>query len=186
MDKALEVFGVDEDTRIAVYNDWSHYDYQEVCGDGLGVQTLSIHRQYRDISSKDEVAQVVARVKDSIHYHSHDNYADKRERVIGAWLSAKGYAYEFITLRGYSQSEWAEVVIYTEAENAEYLGGYRRALENWFRGDVYTVAVEKRKVFTAEDGETIETWNVQDAISCVDSDNIEDLEQYARWNLLPV
>jgi hypothetical protein len=191
MDKPVEVFEIDSNTRITAYHDtYGGYALEDLCGDDFGVQTLNIARGYNDISTKDEVEEAVRRVKDSIHYFNHEEYADKRERVIGAWLSAKGYAYEFVSLRGYSQGEWADVVIYTPNDNAEYLK-YRKAdLQAWFRGDVYVIARENLETYvnTIDSDNSIERWEIADSIGGVMLDLPKDLESFAKdtWDLVPV
>jgi hypothetical protein len=190
MDKPVEILEVNGNTRVATYHDYEAYAFEDLCGDDFGVQTLSIARGCNDISSKDEVAEAVERVKDSIHYHSHNDYGDKRERVLGAWLSAKGYAFEFISLRGYSQGEWADVVIYTPIDNAEYLKYRKEDLKAWFRGDVYVVARENLETYvnTTDSDNTIERWEIADSIGGVMLDSTSDLEAYAKdtWDLVPV
>lgn len=190
MDKPVEILEIDSETRITAYHDCEAYAFEDLCGDDFGVQTLSIARGYNDISSNDEVRDSVERVKDSIHYHSHNDYQDKRERVLGAWLSAKGYAYKFITLRGYSQGEWADVVIYTPIDNAEYLKYREVDLRNWFRGDVYVIARENLETYvnTIDSDNKIERWEIADCVGGVMLEDTNELATYAKdtWDLVAV
>jgi len=187
MDKPVEILEIDSTTRITAYHDFEAYAFEDLCGDEFGVQTLNIARGYNDISTKDEVEEAVRRVKDSIHYHSHNDYEAKRERVLGAWFEAKGYAFEFITLRGYSQGEWADVVIYTPIDNAEYLKYRKEDLRAWFRGDVFVVARENLETYvnTIDSDNSIERWEIADSIGGVMLDLPKDLESYAKdtWDL---
>jgi len=156
------------------------YSIEEYIGEGVGIQTLSVSRYLYEVSTNDEVAKVVSRVKDSIHNYSHDDYTEKRERVIGAWLTAKGYAYEFISLQGYTQGDWAEVVVYAKSDEIESLKPIIKDVRAIWRGDVYTMTLQKSKVYTAEDGETLTDWEWQDAIGGVICHTEEEAEQYAR------
>jgi len=177
MDNAIEI---DETTRVVVTPDESGYSIEEYLGDGVGIQTLSVSRYLYEVSTSDEVTKVVSRVKDSIHYHSHDDYTEKRERVIGAWLTAKGYSYEFVGLQGYTQGDWAEVVVYAKADEIESLKPIVKDVRALWRGDVYTLTLQKSKVYTAEDGDILTDWEWIDAIGGVILHNEEDAEKYAR------
>ena len=170
---------IDENTRLMSDYDFETYPLSDVLTFDTGVQTLSIARGYNDISTNDDIKDGIERIVNSIHYHSHNDYQAKRERVIGAWLEAKGYAFKFVSLRGYSQGEWADVVVYTPIDNADYLEGDFKALRDWFRGDIYTVAKEQRKIYTAEDGDTIELWETVDSIGAVFG-SVEDLIAVGR------
>lgn len=181
---------IDSTTRITAYYDDFPYSFEDLCGDDFGVQTLRIARNFNEISSKDEAREAIAEIVARFNYHTHDNYEELRERWIGWWLSQNGYAYEFLCLRGYSQGDWADVVIYTPMDNAEYLKHQRQALENWFRGDVYVIARENLETYvnTIDSDNTIERWEMADSIGGVMLEDSDELLAYAKdtWDLEPV
>ncbi len=179
MEQPIKVFELDDNTRITAYYDNYPYDLPELVGDNFGIQTLNISKDYREINFSDEVMDIVERVKNSVNYFTHNNYQEKRERILTFWLSRRGYCFEFITLRGYSQSDWADVLVYTKLDQ-EYLNHRISELKDWFRGDVYLVAVERKKVFTASDGETLERWDIEDSVSGVLVDNESEFEQIGK------
>jgi hypothetical protein len=172
---------IDENTRLTSDYDFHTYSLGDILWHDTGVQTLGIARGYNLISTNDELKDGIERIVSSLNYHTHRNYQDARQRVIGAWLSAKGYVYKFVSLRGYSQGEWADVVVYMPMENSmEYLeGGEIETLEAWFRGDIYNVAKEQRKIYRAEDGDTIERWETIESVGGVFG-SVEDLIAIGR------
>lgn len=182
METPIQIFEIDSQTRIAVYQDYHPYKMEHLCGNGFGVQTLNIARNLSEISSDDEVKETVRRVRDSIHYYNYNDYEDKRERVLGAWLSAKGYAFDFVTLRGYSQGEWADVVVYTPIQNAEYLKYQIEDLQNWFRGDVFVLTKENLETYVNvhDDSNEIKRWEYADSIGGVLGDSNELLFEKAK------
>lgn len=174
---------IDDNTRLTSDFDFDYYDLGDVLTDDTGVQTLSIARGYNNISTDDDLKDGIERIVASLNYHTHRSYQDARERVISAWLSAKGYAVKFVSLRGYSQGEWADVVMYTPLESdltADYLNGEARTLRAWFRGDIYNVAKEQRKIYRAEDGDTIEQWETIDSIGRIIADSRDELIAIGR------
>jgi len=179
MEQPIKVFEIDNNTRITAYYDAYSYELDELLANEFGIQTLNISRDYREINFSDEVMDIVERVKNSVNYFTHNNYQEKRERILTFWLSRRGYCFEFITLRGYSQSDWADVLVYTKLDQ-EYLKHRISELKDWFRGDVYLVAVERKKVFTASDGETLERWDIEDSVSGVLVDNESEFEQIGK------
>jgi hypothetical protein len=50
----------------------------------------------------------------------------------------------------------------------------------FYRGDVYNVSLEKAKVFTAADGETVIVWQNVDTLGGFVADDQEKLNEYAR------
>lgn len=183
MEQPIKVFELDNNTRITAYYDNYPYDLPELVGDNFGIQTLNISKDYREINFSDEVMDIVERVKNSVNYFTHNNYQEKRERILSFWLSRRGYCFEFITLRGYSQSDWADVLVYTKLDQ-DYLNHRISELKDWFRGDVFIVAVERKKVFIASDGETLERWDIEDSVSGVLVDNESEFEQIGK-DLIP-
>ena len=178
--KPLKILDIDKNTRVSLSYDLTPYAFEEVCGDMFGVQTLSIAKNYNLISSNDEVQDLVARVVDRIHYHNTNDYQEKRERIIGYWLAMNGYTFRFTTLRGYSQGEWADVVIYSK-EN-ESIDSAKESLENWFRGDIFNLNVEERKVFRSDDGEALDIWQFKDGVSAIMAATEEEIKDSIREN----
>lgn len=178
----VRVFEVVDGFRVRVEQSDCEYTLEELIGDDAGVQSIMVADRLAPIRTNDEVVDVVERAVESFHYYSHQfSYQSKRERVIGAWLGASGYLYEFVSLRGYSKGEWADVVVYVKDDyetSSEYLKGVVQTVRAWFRGDVYRFVLEEAKVFTAEDGEQLTEWReVESCGGWVSSDD----EQLHEW-----
>lgn len=178
----VRVFEVVDGFRVRVEQDDYGFTLAELIGDDVGVQSIMVADRLAPIRTNDEVVDVVERAVDSFHYYSHQfNYDVKRERVIGAWLTASGYLHQFVSLKGYSKGEWADVVVYVKDDyetSAEYLKGVVQTVRAWFRGDVYRFILEEAKVFTAEDGEQLTDWReVESCGGWVSSDD----EQLHEW-----
>jgi hypothetical protein len=81
------------------------------------------------------------------------------ENALIKHMKRNNAAAEIVELRGYSQGEYASALIYSENWAGTSLEVIEQDLKSWFRGDVYTLTLEKAKVFTASDGETITNWD---------------------------
>jgi len=93
------------------------------------------------------------------------------------YLEGKGLEVLPVKLRGYSQSEWMDVLLWTfpdeygteeeaQALARNVLSYVARDLGCWFRGDIYTLGVEELIIYTAPNGKTIERW---ETVSDVDT-----------------
>jgi hypothetical protein len=170
---------IDDNTRLTSDYDYGTYTLGDILSDFTGVQTINIASGYHHISTgDDDIARGVNRIVEAFPYW-YKHYEAKRERAIGAWLTAKGYVFEFVSLRGYSQGEWADILVYTTLDNSEYLDGEIETLKSWFRGDIYNVAKEQRKIYTAEDGDTLEQWETIESVGGIIG-SVEDLIAIGR------
>jgi hypothetical protein len=166
---------IDENTRLTSDYDFHSYSLADILSDFTGVQTINIASGYHNISTgDDDISTGVNRIVEAFPYWNKD-YEAKRERAIGAWLTAKGYVFEFVSLRGYSQGEWADILVYTTLDNSEYLYGEIDTLNSWFRGDIYNIAKEQRKIYRADDGDTLEVWETVDSVGGFIGVSVEDM-----------
>lgn len=162
MNNPIEVIQIDQTNRYALYYDEYGYDYlKEWEWSGLGVATLSIARNLRILELElddhnDQIREIM-------------EYAKTHEDIypaIAKHLDRAGFVYEFVSLQGYSQSEWAEVVVFTDPDRGpRELTGFIEEFRAWFRGDVYVVAWEELVVYTAPNGQSIERWEPVEAVS---------------------
>jgi hypothetical protein len=92
------------------------------------------------------------------------------------YLQGKGLEVLPVNLRGYSQGEWMDVLLWTNPDEygtedgqaiaRKALSWVARDLGCWFRGDIYTLGVEELVIYTAPNGKTIERW---ETVSDVDT-----------------
>jgi hypothetical protein len=92
--------------------------------------------------------------------------------------------YKTLALRGYSQGEWADIVVYADAgSDGEWLNSKNATadIEAWFRGDIYTVAIESLETYVnAKNGDTLQRWEITDSCGMVTLSNDYTLADAGR------
>lgn len=159
-----ELFPLDQDTRIAVWQDTYGIDYlTEWDHDYFGLWTLDAARGLRNLELNASL-----HANNLVNIREWNARGDANEAML-KHLTRAGYLAKEIALRGYSQSEWLDALIWTTlTDGAEQaLEAFEDELKSWFRDGFYNVALEKRVVYTAPDGRTLEQWEVEDAIGGV-------------------
>jgi len=104
---------------------------------------------------------------------------DSKLRAIRRYATLSGYTGIASTVRGYSQGEWLDVFVYCPSADAEKLPAYLAEFENYFKGEIHTVTLQKSKVFMAADGETVTIWQDVDSIGGFITDDQNKLNEYA-------
>lgn len=150
---------LDNTQRLALWPEYGLINFDEILGDLIGVQTLDIDRGLAPIQTKDEHRDQIAEI-----IERHGRREKETETAISKHLTRAGLSYKFVSLRGYSQSDWAEVVIYGDKEFFGNLKTEATVLDAWFKGEVYNLTLETLKTYTAEDGESLGRWEIEDAI----------------------
>jgi hypothetical protein len=145
--------------RLALWPELGQVQFEDILGDLVSVQTLEIDRFLGEIKTQDEHRGPIAEILER-----HGRRTAETETAISKHLSRAGKTYQFVSLRGYSQGEWAEVVIYADKEVTENLNGAADELKSWFRGDIYNITLETLKTYKAEDGESLARWEIEDAL----------------------
>lgn len=164
-------------TRLAAYYDHNSYAWDEVTGDGLGVYTLDIARGYSDIKGG-PCSEDLDRLTRNLDRHLH-------ERAIELYLYLSNRTYKRLSLRGYSQGEWADVIVYAAdaGPDGEWLNGKNATadIESWFRGDLYRVTYETLEQYKNTKNETtIERWEISDSCNMVTLSNSYTLADAGR------
>lgn len=167
-------YNISPTERIAVYQDEYCHDLADFVGDDLGVFTIAKHSHLRDIEQGDLTA--------ALHDLTDRIARNQYESAIGKYLTLNNCHYKFLDLQGYSQSEWATVVIYSTDPN-DLLSDV--TVKVWFRGDIYTLAHERLCSFTStETDRIIESWETIDAIGGVMLDTPEDTISFAKHDFI--
>jgi hypothetical protein len=166
--------------RLALWPEYGPISFDEILGDFIGVQTLDIDRGLAPIETKDEHSDQIAQIVER-----HGRRGEETETAISKHLTRAGLSYEFVSLRGYSQSDWAEVVIYGDKEFFGRLTTEATVLDAWFKGEVYNLTLETLKTYKAEDGESLGRWEIEDAIGqiCI-SENYGTKNFEIDWDTL--
>ena len=166
--------------RLTLRPDFWPIAYEEILGDLISVQTLSIARGLSEIQTRDKHRDQVARIIEKL-----GRYEEETKTAIAKHLTRAGLVYEFVSLRGYSQGDWAEVVIYGEKE---FFGNLRLeaiTLDAWFKGEIYTMTLENLKTYKAEDGESLGRWQIEDTLSQIVISDSYGIKDYSiDWDTL--
>lgn len=178
LDTGIEPVMLDDKTRAKAYIDTSVINLEEIVGDEFGVFTLDTARGYNAIK-QGHLTEQLERLERA--GYNHDWSKEQLGDAIERYLAMSGMNHKAISLQGYSQGEWAEVIVYGDYD----LTGSIHALRDWWRGDVYLVALERLHIYTEEEtGQTIERWEMEDCIGAVILDDEYTIEACARDNFI--
>jgi hypothetical protein len=171
---------LDNNQRLALWPEYGPIDFDEILGDFIGVQTLDIDRGLSELTTNDKHRDKIAEIVNWSGKHSKET-----ETAISKHLTRAGQSYEFVSLRGYSQSDWADVVIYGDQEFFGNLRLEANVLDAWFKGEIYNLTLESLKTYKAEDGESLGRWEIEDAIGqiCI-SDSYGKKDFDIDWDTL--
>jgi hypothetical protein len=150
---------LNNEKRLALWPELGQVDLEDILGDLIGVQTLSIDRFLSEIKTNDKHRDPIAEIVER-----HGRRTTETETAISKHLNRAGMNYQFVSLRGYSQGDWAEVVIYADGDTIGNLNGAADELRAWFRGDIFNITLETLKTYTAPDGESLARWEIEDAV----------------------
>lgn len=165
--------------RIAVYYDYDAPNPLESADDTIGCFPVAVARGYNGIFSGDR--EILADLKRL----AEDSEAPRREDVeneLVAWLEKEhGAIVKRVGLRGHSQGEWMDVVLwmkpedsltYATAKNA--LHAMHKELEDWFRGEVFSIQLEEWVTYHGPNGKTIERYEAVDGVDAVHNYYLQD------------
>lgn len=154
---------ISENYRYAAYADTDRFDYlHDWDWDNWGLYTLAIDRQYNDLAL--DTFGLNDKLEEIKTWLGHDWNNNQLEEAIAKSITRSGYSHIFLNLRGYSQGDWAYVVLYWNDEWLSDVSGLIDELEGWFRGDVYSVALERRETYTSPGGKEIHDWEILDQV----------------------
>lgn len=149
-----EFYEINENVRIvAETSSDGENNPQFIIGDIFGLVTLSRHGFREYLPYGYDGATAADYLSETYVTYSRQ---ETRLKAFARDLSLRGYKTAVVTLQGYSQGEWADAVIFTKEEID--FGGLVENVRTWWRGDVYDLFVQYRKIYTATDGATIERW----------------------------
>ena len=152
--------------RYAAYPDAEYFDYlKDYEWDSWGLYTIAIEKRYnRPALDTFGINDRLATVQE--HYEFSWN-SKTLETELQKAASRAGYKSQWLSLQGYSQGEWAYVLLYWREDYLQDPSGLIQELQAWWRGDVYWIALEKLETYTSATGNTIERWELVDSLSQV-------------------
>lgn len=161
--KPQEIIQVNEKNRYALYwaedyfdylNEWEHewglysMDYPG----RLGKLELDTHGLNSDLAFM-------------LNYRGGIDNQEDNETATAKHLARKGFDCEFIALRGSSQGEWHDVVVYWSKEK-NYRDNWDE-LREWYSGQVFHVALEELVSYYGSNGRHMEVWEQVETASHV-------------------
>jgi hypothetical protein len=191
IETGVEPFEFTPTDRITLYYDDDQYDLDWILGEEVGVYTIEIERSFRALESGPRTKDLDRLIR-NLHSGFRTDWRERKLRAIELYMNLSGLEYRQVSLRGPSQSDWAEVIIYASPDDRVDLEACEEGLRDWFRGDVFTIAHEKLEVYTNHSGNTIERWELQDSIGSILPVRGQDFEDMAKtyfghlWENQPV
>jgi hypothetical protein len=159
---------INENNRVIAKDSYNN-DFQDIIGDAIGLVWMNSRDGFK------EYAPYWRKPVDyyAVNFLSRDyasySWQDKRLNAYAKYLTVSGLESGVIarriTLQGYSQSEWADAIVYAKS-NDLILDSAIESIRAWWRGDVYDLQAQYKKEYTAADGETIERWLDYDDARC--------------------
>ena len=166
IETGVEPFEFTPTDRITLYYDDDQYDLDWILGEEVGVYTIDIERNFRAIESGPRTKDLDRLIRNLANEYRTD-WRERKLRAIELYMNLSGLEYRQVSLRGPSQSDWADVIIYADPSDRVDLEACEEALGDWFRGEIYTIAHETLEVYTNANGNTIERWEVQDSLGSI-------------------
>jgi hypothetical protein len=178
IETGIDPIEISSTERINLYYDTDTYDMDWIVGDELGVYTIDIARNFHHIQ-QGERGDDLDRLIRNLYLDHRTDWRERKLRAIELYMHMAGLSYKQVGLRGSSQSDWAEVIIYG---NEMDLDSCVEGLQSWFSGEIYTITHEKLHTYTdiLNPASTIERWEVEDSIGCITFGKGYDFEQSAR------
>ena len=138
--------------------------------DHIGCWTVNQARGLNPIhvNVDDNVQETIRRVTDETESNNH---RDLTNEIVHELERIHGLVVLPVSLQGYSQGEWMEVILFVKPGNEpgmvaeSILDHIRQDFTAWFRGDVYIIALEELITYTAPNGKTITRWEGVDEVA---------------------
>lgn len=166
IDAGVDPYEFSPTERIKLYYDTDTYELDWIIGEDVGVYTIDIARNFHPIEQGDRTKDLDRLIR-NLNSDYRTDWREKKLRAIELYMNLAGLDYTHTSLRGHSQGDWAEVIIYANPEDRVDLRSCAEAMDDWFAGDVYTLAYEKLEVYTSTNGYTIERWELEDSLGCI-------------------
>ena len=161
--KPLETIALSENYRYAKYLDDYYFDYLREYDHVFAVYSMDYPGRLGSIELDTYGAN--ADLAFMLNYRGGLGAPDDDETATEKHLARRGYACEFLALRGYSQSEWHDVVIYWP--DTMDLTGQWDELRAWYCGDVFSIHLEELVHYYGYNGRHLEQWETVDAVGRV-------------------
>ena len=173
-DDPVEMIPIDDDTRLVVYYDPDVTNPLDDHVEGVSVHTLTVNRIFRSAppAGDDSHGDAIDTIIDAL-WRSDDDVS----AALATHFARAGLPHRIVDMT--TDRDWVGRFVWylepeTVAENQalaplwtglDYLDGVIAEYEQWARGEVYIVQLQKRVVWRRVDApEDRETWEVSDSI----------------------
>lgn len=165
--------------RINLYYDTDQYDLEWIIGEEVGVYTIDIARNFHPIEQGERTKDLDRLIRNLANEYRTD-WRERKLRAIELYMNLAGLDYIYTSLRGHSQGDWAEVIVYADPTDRVDLKSCSEAMNDWFSGEVYTIVHEKLYTYTDTRNNTIERWEIEDSIGSILPVKGQDFEDMAK------
>jgi hypothetical protein len=167
------VYEISDGLRVAAYQEIEYIDGPFDWG-VLFVQTLRKDAYMGELTTNDGHRAAIREIQEHNPFTSFDGYSYERLARRDAWereaitkhLTRAGFDCTFADLRGYSQGEWLDAVIYAKAGDITDWAGVAEEADAWFRGDVYSLHLERLETYKSQYGNELTQWETLEVYSC--------------------
>jgi hypothetical protein len=158
MSSVIEYIEIDEDNRIAVYQDeWSQDDSPLDWGWGITFHEIGQYGRYTYDEAENSEGDTAIRMYNGLVDNGFDR--DQALRGMHLWMVASGdnRRHRIVTVNVYRDS-YHYIVLYNPEDGDP--DGFIRIYRQWMNGDVYMLVHEKRERWTATTrDDTMDTWD---------------------------
>ena len=163
MAKPEQTLEISKKYRYALYWDTDYFDYLTEWDHEWGLYSMDypgrLGKLELDTHGLNQDLAFMLNYRGGIDAREDDELAATKH------LARKGFECQFLALRGSSQGEWHDVVIYWP-KSCNYRDTWEE-LREWYRGMVYDVSLEELVSYYGSNGRHMEIWETTESIGRV-------------------
>ena len=165
IETGIDPIEISDTERINLYYDTDQYELDFIVGDELGVYTIDIPRNWNPIEQGDRTKDLDRLIRNLACDYRTD-WRERKTRAIELYMAMAGINYKHVSLRGNSQGDWTDIVIYG---NGIDLDSCVDGLDAWFSGEIFTMVHERLHTYADifDPTSTIKRWEIEDSIGCM-------------------
>ena len=182
MNEILETIAINDNYRVAVT-----YDYLSDCplawDDEFNAHTIRVDRNtlnMKELGAYDAEGDDLDTLLDTLDYYGNGDHGEVHAAIL-KHLKRKGYAARIAEVGG--RHDWHIAVFYARPDGGDveaFISGMVRTFEQWRDGEVYTLALQRRTLWTSDAGDTRETWEDVESCGAYYFDSYKDMDTQAR------
>ena len=168
IDTGVDPYEFTPTDRITLYYDDDQYDLDWILGEEVGVYTIDVPRNWNPIEQGERTKDLDRLIR-NLNCDYRTDWRERKTRAIELYMNLAGLEYRKVSLRGPSQGDWADLIIYAHPTDRVDLESCEEALGDWFTGEIYTIAHERLHTYTDtyNADRAIERWEIEDSIGSI-------------------